>query len=76
MSSIYWWDGAVQEARETVMLLKTRRSRLDALIARIRELHSYDCPCIVAVPVTAGDPAFLAWIANETGKDSDNIANP
>lgn len=79
-TSIYWWDGGVQEGGEVVMILKTRRERLDALIARIRELHSYACPCIVAVPIAAGNPAFLEWIGRETGdvpgKDSDNTVNP
>jgi periplasmic divalent cation tolerance protein len=80
VSSIYWWDGGVQEAGEVVMILKTRRERLDSLMARIRELHSYECPCIVAVPIAKGNPAFLEWIGRETdalpGKDSDNTGNP
>ena len=67
MRSIYWWEGAVQEAVEAVLILKTTTERLGALIARVRELHSYACPCIEALPVADGNPAFLAWIARETG---------
>lgn len=66
MRSIYWWEGAVQDAAEAVLILKTTTERLAALIARVRELHSYDCPCIEAVTVTDGNPDFLAWIARET----------
>lgn len=66
MSSVYWWKGAIQESTEAVLILKTTSDRLDALIARVKALHSYDCPCIEALPVTAGNQAFLDWIAEET----------
>ena len=64
--SVYWWEGAMQEAGEAVLVLKTVRDRLDALVARIRALHSYTCPCVVALPVVDGNPDYLAWIAAET----------
>jgi periplasmic divalent cation tolerance protein len=66
ISSVYWWNGAVREATEAVLILKTTADRLDPLIARVKALHSYDCPCIEALPVTAGNPAFLDWISAET----------
>ena len=66
MRSVYWWQGAVQEAGEAVLILKTTDDRLGALIARVRDLHSYDCPCIEALPVVAGNQGFLDWVANET----------
>jgi len=66
MASLYWWEGAVQEGRETVLILKTRAELADAVTAKIRELHSYSCPCVVALPVAGGNPAFLEWIAAET----------
>jgi periplasmic divalent cation tolerance protein len=66
MRSLYWWEGKVQDAREAVLILKTTRDRLEPLIARVKELHSYDCPCIEALPVTAGYPPFLDWVARET----------
>jgi periplasmic divalent cation tolerance protein len=66
MTSIYWWQGEVQEAREAVLILKTTTERLAALTARVEALHSYDIPCIEALPVTAGSAAFLDWIARET----------
>lgn len=67
MTSIYRWKGAVQEGRESVLIAKTTAASVDALTAMVRELHSYDCPCIVALPVAGGNPEFLSWIAAETG---------
>lgn len=63
--SIYWWQGDVQEGDEAALILKTTEERVPALIARIAALHSYDCPCIEAIPVAQGNPAFLAWVAQE-----------
>ncbi len=66
MSSIYWWEGRVQEASEAVLLLKTTEDRIAALIAKVKALHSYDCPCIEALPVVAGFQPYLDWVAQET----------
>jgi periplasmic divalent cation tolerance protein len=66
MRSVYWWEGAIGEAAETIVLFKTRRDRFEALAARVKVLHSYDCPCVVALPVTAGLPAYLGWIEAES----------
>lgn len=63
MTAIYRWQGAVEEGGETVLLLKTLEHRLAALQARVRALHSYQCPCVVAVPIVAGTPDYLAWLA-------------
>lgn len=69
ITSIYWWEGRVQEEGETSFLLKTRADLVDALTQRVKTLHSYTCPCVIALPVAAGNPAFLSWIENETRKD-------
>jgi periplasmic divalent cation tolerance protein len=66
MNSIYWWEGKVEEAGEAVLIAKTQRARIDQLIARVKALHSYDCPCIVVLPITGGNPDYLAWIGRET----------
>jgi periplasmic divalent cation tolerance protein len=66
MTSVYWWEGKVQEGRETVLIAKTTAAQVDALTQKVRELHSYDCPCVVALPVDGGNRAFLDWIAAET----------
>jgi periplasmic divalent cation tolerance protein len=67
MRSVYWWQGKLEETSEAVLILKTTRERLDQLVARVKALHSYDCPCIEALEVAGGNPEFLAWVARETG---------
>ena len=69
ITSVYWWEGHVQEEGETSFILKTRAALVEALTERVRALHSYTCPCVVALPIAAGNPAFLSWIENETRKD-------
>ncbi|MBK8175591.1 MAG: divalent-cation tolerance protein CutA [Rhodospirillales bacterium] len=64
--SIYWWQGKLNEGDEAVLILKSTRERLPMVIARAVELHSYDCPCVVALPIADGNPDYLAWIAAET----------
>jgi periplasmic divalent cation tolerance protein len=66
VTSIYRWQGAVVEDRETILILKTRAERVEKLTAHLRGLHSYETPCIAAVPIIGGDPAYLDWIAAET----------
>jgi len=66
MRAVYWWQGSVQECGEAVLILKTTDDRLGALIDRVRKLHSYECPCIEALPVIGGNQGFLDWVAGET----------
>ncbi len=68
VKSYYWWDGAVQEDTEAALVLKTRSELVDALTAKVKALHSYDCPCVVALPIEGGNPEFLAWIDAETAR--------
>jgi len=65
IQSIYWWDGAVQEGGEAALILKTSEDRVEALTARLKELHSYEVPCIVAFSVNSGNSACLNWIREE-----------
>ena len=64
--SVYRWQDAVQHDEEHPMLIKTTRERYPALEAAIRANHPYELPEIVALPVTAGLPAYLDWVAAET----------
>lgn len=66
VTSVYWWDGKLNQDAEVALVLKTRAELVEALTARVRELHSYDCPCVVALPIDGGNPAFLSWIVAET----------
>ncbi len=63
MTSIFEWEGEIESAKETILIAKTIASRFEALTQRVTELHSYDVPCIVALPIEKGHPPFLKWIA-------------
>ncbi len=67
MTAIYRWNGAVEEASEAVLIAKTRADLFDRLTERVRELHSYDTPCVVEIELGRGNPAFLDWLRAETG---------
>lgn len=69
--SLYRWQGAVEEAVETPLLIKTTTARYAALEAAIHQHHPYELPEIVALPVTQGLPAYLGWVAQETSESSD-----
>lgn len=64
--SLYRWQGAVEAAEEVPLLIKTAADRYDALAAAIGERHPYDLPELIALPITTGSAAYLAWIAGET----------
>ena len=66
MTSLYWWQGKIEEGQETVLIAKTRDTLLDALTDRVKALHSYQCPCVVAFPVAAGNADYVKWIEAET----------
>ena len=69
ITSIYRWEGLVHEDEEHVLIAKTRDSLVERLEARVKTLHSYDCPCVVALPITGGHRPFLEWIVAETTPD-------
>lgn len=66
VTSIYRWEGAVERAKEVLLVLKTTRQRLPALLERAAELHPYDVPEVLALPVEAGHVPYLRWVADET----------
>ena len=68
-TSFYRWQGKPEEASEHPVLVKTTQDRYPDLEAAIRELHPYELPEIIAWPVTAGLPAYLAWIEQESRPD-------
>ena len=71
MKSIYRWEGELQEDQEVVLIAKTTGDRVPALTEKVRSIHSYDCPCVVTLPVAGGNPDFLEWIAAETIEKPD-----
>jgi periplasmic divalent cation tolerance protein len=66
MRSIYWWEGKLETGAEAVLVLKTAADRAGALVARVRALHPYECPCVVCLPIEGGHGGFLDWIVSET----------
>jgi periplasmic divalent cation tolerance protein len=66
LSSLYWWQGALEQASEALVILKTRAVLVPALTARVRQLHGYECPGVVALPIIGGNPDYLRWIEAET----------
>jgi periplasmic divalent cation tolerance protein len=66
IASIYWWENGVERAEEWLIMLKLPADRYDDLAAFLAERHSYDEPEVVAVPIVAGAPGYLDWLAAET----------
>jgi len=66
--SIYRWQDAVEEADEWLLIVKARAADLPALDARVREVHSYDVPEVLALPVAGGSEAYLRWLADATDR--------
>lgn len=66
--SIYRWQGAVEDGVEHLLLLKARAADADVLEARVRALHSYAVPEVVALPILSGSAAYLAWLAESTDR--------
>ena len=64
--SVYRWEGAVHDEGEARVGLHTRRSLVPIIVERTAELHPYDVPCVIALPLVGGDPAYLGWLAAET----------
>jgi len=66
ITSLYWWEGEIQEDREVTIIAKTKESLVPELIERVKSIHSYDCPCVVSLPIEDGNKPFLDWIKEET----------
>ena len=66
LTSIYRWQGAVERASEILLVIKTRRARVTALVARLTALHGYDVPEAIVLPIDGGGKPYLAWLLGET----------
>jgi periplasmic divalent cation tolerance protein len=69
VQSIYRWQGAIEEANEVTVLIKTTQARYAELETAIKALHPYQVPEIIAVPIVEGLAGYLDWIVQETRKD-------
>jgi periplasmic divalent cation tolerance protein len=66
ITSIYHWQGRVERGQELLLIIKTRAALWDQLEARVKSLHSYQNPEVIAVPISAGAAAYLEWLRSET----------
>lgn len=66
--SVYRWEGSVEAAGEVLLVAKTRADRTTALAARVRELHPYELPEVLELPVVGGAAAYLDWVAKESSR--------
>jgi periplasmic divalent cation tolerance protein len=65
MTSIYRWDGEICTDDEAVLIAKTSAGKFGALSARVKQLHTYTCPCVVSIPITGGSEEYLGWLAEQ-----------
>lgn len=66
VSSLFWWQGKLDSAQESLLVVKTKASLLDEIVSLVKEIHSYDIPEIIALPIVGGNQDYLEWISNET----------
>lgn len=64
--SIYRWEGVIEDEREARVALHTRASLVPAIVERTKAEHSYDVPCVIALPISDGNAAYLTWVREET----------
>jgi len=71
--SIYRWEGSVHDETEARVALHTRRSLVPAIVDRANRDHPYDVPCVIALPIVEGNPAYVDWVLGETanGKEAE-----
>ena len=65
MNSFYLWKDELQDDTEVVMIAKPTEAQVPQLVEKVKSLHSYDCPCIVSLPVAGGYQPFLDWIVGQ-----------
>ena len=66
VTSVYRWEGSVKEAREWMLIIKSRRERFEELRVMLEAAHSYELPEVLALPVVEGSPNYLTWMEEET----------
>jgi periplasmic divalent cation tolerance protein len=66
IKSLYWWKGKIEDDSEAILIMKTQENHKEELIKTIKEMHSYDVPCIEFIEINSGNPDYLKWILKET----------
>lgn len=68
IESFFWWQGKVDQAKEALLIVKTKKTMVSKLIKKVRSLHSYQVPEIIALPIISGHKPYLNWINDSLGK--------
>lgn len=66
VDSLYWWEDQIQEDSEVSIIAKTHKSRFDEINTKVKSLHSYSCPCVIALPITDANPDYAKWLKGLT----------
>ncbi|MEY2913023.1 MAG: Divalent-cation tolerance protein CutA [Cyanobacteriota bacterium] len=66
MDSIYWWNDELQVEKEAILIMKSRGDLLEELTETVKSKHSYEVPCVVALPIEQGNQDYLNWLIAET----------
>ena len=66
VKSMFWWDEMVNTEKEVAFVAKTTKERFPAFLEEVKARHSYEVPCVVALPLVDGNPEFLQWIGEQT----------
>ena len=64
-SSLYWWQGEIEQSHEAVIIAKSAAHLMPAITQKVKSLHSYSCPCVIAMPIVEGNPEFLQWLESQ-----------
>lgn len=75
LRSVFLWQGRVEDEAEVLLLIKTRSDRLPALEARVRALHPYSVPELIALPVVAGHEPYLTWVSDSVSTKGGDAAD-
>lgn len=67
--SLYWWEGKIQDEGEAMMIIKTRRVLFGEIVKKVKEIHSYTVPEIIALPIIEGSEDYLRWVQEVTKRD-------
>ena len=65
VNSLFWWENKLDSAHESLLIVKTKASLLNEVVRLVREIHSYDIPEIIALPIVGGNQDYLEWIGKE-----------
>jgi periplasmic divalent cation tolerance protein len=67
VNSLFRWEGKIEEAEESLMMVKTRAELFPDIISLVKSVHSYEVPEIIALPIVEGNPDYMEWLKKETG---------